>query len=559
MKWIKSRKQFLNEAKIRDVIFKKQSDVVSRVWGEKYLDYEEVDPTENIEQGKWKLSDEDKNRVLSAFFKSDIQRIYNDLNSLPDKFNDILSKSLDIDMISNEKRRVILNNLNIKSPTIDQMIFIFDNVFRKLSISETQATEMIQKDENGRPVRDEEGNMLRIQKEAGDPIFSNNLVNINSFLSDYNRCYPDDRVSGDVFDNRDFNELRNIASIDENSDYDLADMQIFGKDVYLYITHNAKDILNMSISKFYSSCQHLYSGGYRRQVLGNVFDPNSMPAFLIFETPIFWENEKINDFLPLSRMVIRDLESTVSVDSDEEEDKKGKLFFDRAYPDRMRTIFCEIIEKYTNNKEYEGDVGRYIFSPDVDMEDEISDPYMDRLGITKKPFIGKNVKSLYLNRSHDWSKVKISPTAKVKEIIIETTDLPENFADIKLKPEWVKFRFLKINSLKPFSNMTTDSISFDKCKIEPSTLTELRENGVKKIQIISCDVPGKLDFSDFDNLEELHVVYSSENLDEVLSMNLDKIKKLVISGDLIKTKEDKQKINELKRVGKKIEIVGPVI
>jgi hypothetical protein len=42
-------------------------------------------------------------------------------------------------------------------------------------------------------------------------------------------------------------------------------------------------------------------------------------------------------------------------------------------------------------------------------------------------------------------------------------------------------------------------------------------------------------------------------------MKLDKLKKLVISGDLIRSKEDKIRIAELRKSGVKIEIVGPVI
>ena len=45
MKWIKDRNKFLNEAKLRDVIFARQAKEVSRIWGEKFLDYEEVTPT----------------------------------------------------------------------------------------------------------------------------------------------------------------------------------------------------------------------------------------------------------------------------------------------------------------------------------------------------------------------------------------------------------------------------------------------------------------------------------------------------------------------------------
>lgn len=84
MKWIKSREKFLNEAKLRDVVFKKQADKVKRIWGEKYLDYEEIVPTENIKQGKWKLSDEDKDKVLGAFFDADINAAREVFKSLPD-------------------------------------------------------------------------------------------------------------------------------------------------------------------------------------------------------------------------------------------------------------------------------------------------------------------------------------------------------------------------------------------------------------------------------------------------------------------------------------------
>ena len=67
MKFIKSRKNFLSEAKIGEVILPKQYTEVKRIWGEKYLEYEEISPTENIKQGKWKLSEEDKMKVLSKF------------------------------------------------------------------------------------------------------------------------------------------------------------------------------------------------------------------------------------------------------------------------------------------------------------------------------------------------------------------------------------------------------------------------------------------------------------------------------------------------------------
>jgi hypothetical protein len=58
MRWIKSRKSFLNrridEAKIRDLVLPRQAKEIAAKWGEKYLDYEETTPTTKINQGKWK-------------------------------------------------------------------------------------------------------------------------------------------------------------------------------------------------------------------------------------------------------------------------------------------------------------------------------------------------------------------------------------------------------------------------------------------------------------------------------------------------------------------------
>ena len=66
MKWIKTRQQWLNEAKIRDVIFPKQAKEVASTWGKKYLEYEEITPTNKIKQGTWKLEEEDKLKAATG-------------------------------------------------------------------------------------------------------------------------------------------------------------------------------------------------------------------------------------------------------------------------------------------------------------------------------------------------------------------------------------------------------------------------------------------------------------------------------------------------------------
>jgi hypothetical protein len=563
MKWIKKREIFLKEereAKIRDVILPIQAKEVAKAWGEKYLDYEEIMPTENIKQGKWKLTEEDKNKVLGVFFQTNMAEVTKTFESLPDKFAEIVSKSIDLSLLRNEKEKIILKDINIKKPTIDQIFIIYNAVFRKLNVNETIATETIQKDKNGRPVRDEKGNMIKVAKDPGEPIFTNNLVNINTFADDFNKAYSDVAFNSRIFQNNSISNIRNQSNQCElNPDFKI-DFGIFGKDMYLDIRYDPKQILNMSISKFYQSCMHLYTGGYKHQLLANVFDPNSLPAFLLFDTEMFWGKDKISDFVPISRMMIRNVESF-----DSKKSKKPIIFYDRAYPDRMKPLFEELVAKYSDNKGT-GNTNnlKYCFTPDIGLDDKgLPPPYMDRFsGFEQKPYIGVNTKTLYLNRSIDWSNVKISPQAKIKELIIETTDVPNDLTKIPLTPDWIKFKYLSINTLKNFDKIKTDAIAFDKCKFDSSVLNEMNKSNpnIKKLQIVSCDLTGDLDFSKFENLKELQIIYTIDSIDELQRIigRLD-IDKLVISGDLIRNRDNKAYIKHLKSSGLSVDVVGPVI
>lgn len=559
MKWIKKRNLFLEEAKIRDVVLPRQAKEIKDTWGSKYLDYEEAEPTDKIDQGVWKLSDEDKKKVLGAFFDIDMDELYDIFKSLPKKLIEIVKESIDGDKLDPKKKEKfgkVLANFDLSNPSLDEIYLLYENIFRKLSVSETKSGEIIQRDETGRPIMGEDNRPIKVKKEKGEPVFSNNLVNFNSFITDYNRCYPNDKVNEDhiyEFQNGIVQSVKNFAAEDfSGGDYEI-DFGLFQGDLYLSILHNPKDILNMSISKFYSSCQHLYTGMYRSQVLGNVFDPNSIPAYLKFDTPIYWKDEKISDQVPISRVMIRNIETF------DDNDKEKKIFFDRVYPDsrKVPSVMKEMIEKYSNNKQTVDSSETYIFSPDVDTKDlsELGKPYMDRLALTTGRYIGANTKSLYLSSSYDWSKTIISPKANVKEIVIETTNLPKNVLDIKLSPDWIKFKFIDIKTLKDF-DIETDSYAFDKCKLDQSVLEDIKLKGnLKNLQFISCEL-SQIDLSIFDTLEELHLVYSieDEDLNDIIGdINL---KKLVISGDLMSNTDNKNYVSDLKRKGIKVEVVG---
>ncbi len=270
MKWIKSRNKFVNEAKLRDVISQKQKDVISKVssWGERFLDYEEIDPTDKIKQGKWKLSEEDKREVLGKFFTADLDVVYRVFENLPEKFVLALNESVDLNLLkSDDKWEKILNNFDIKKPSINQISVLTDPIFRKISVTETMASEVILRDENGRPILGEDNRPQKVQKEPGKIVYSKNLVNINSFLDDFNRCFPDSKVEPSDLQSGDIARLVSKSREDFSGERYQVEVDIYGRDMYLSIQHKATDILNMSISRFYSSCQNLYSGGYREKVL----------------------------------------------------------------------------------------------------------------------------------------------------------------------------------------------------------------------------------------------------------------------------------------------------
>jgi hypothetical protein len=222
----------------------------------------------------------------------------------------------------------------------------------------------------------------------------------------------------------------------------------------------------------------------------------------------------------------------------------------------------EIIQKYTGMESSTGGgADTYIFSPDIPEDiNYIDDPYMDRLGIKRKKLIGINAKSITFTQDSDWSQCIISPKARIEEMNIDTTMLPQNFFDLKLDPKITRFRYLKLNSLEPFKNLKSNTFSFDKCQFKNEILSDLNQNcpNIKSLEFINCELDGK-DISVFKNLEELHLIYTVDFNEFKGIVEGLKLKKIVISGDLTSGKENKNYINSLKSKGIKIETIGPVI
>jgi len=549
MKWIKNRASYLKEAKIRDVILDPQKKEVAELWGEKFLDFEKVEPTDKIIQGKWKLSEEDKIKALSIFFSADLNRVYDFFGSLPDEFVKIIKDSIDFNLLKEEKWIKILNEFDLKKPTINQISALSESIFRKVTMSESKADEIMIRDESGRPVMGEDGRPMKRRREEGEVIFSKNLVNINGMTEDFNSLYPDKKVDAFKFSSGEVLKVISASKEDFGSDNYLVDVDVYGKDLHLRIDHNPKDILNMSISRFYGSCQHLYRGGYRKQLLANVFDPNSIPAFLVFDSPIIDKNGvMISEQLPLSRMMIRNIYSFDTT-------ADPKIFFDRSYPDRMEFFFNQMVEKYSGNSKTAEPGEAYIFAPDLPQDVDIEKPYMDRLSIRKKRMIGVNSKSISFGVADDWSDLIISPKAQIEEINIETTLLPDNFFQINLSPKWIRLRYINIRDMNVFSKIKSESWAFEKCKMKSQIFEEFIKihSEIKSLQFVSCNI-SKFNFSALTKLEELELIFlDGFELDDlqqlVTTINPKRGFKLTITSDLFSSKTEKEYINGLKGRG----------
>ena len=561
MKWIKKRSQWVSEAKIGDVILPRQKEAVKRTWGEKFLDMEEVIPTEHIKQGDWELSEDDKFKVLDVLFGTDVKSAQDQYKDLPAKFIEMVNLSLaylaETDVtgrVSDEMKRAkeVLGELDLTDIGIDEMIALNYPILRKLS-NETGKAEMIQKDDAGRPVMGEDGRPIKIAKEIGEPIFEKNLINLESFRVEYNKYY--DKVERD-FNSRPLQSIINVVKQDHNSDYRTS-YKLFNKPVHLKISHNPKDILNMSISKFYQSCQHLYTGGYRTQVLGNVFDPNSIPAFLVVKTPIYNGDDLLSEQLPIARAMVRYLDGFSKTDA-------PAFFFDRTYPDRLREVMYEIITKYsgmvsTGTQRNTGPVSRYTYAPDLPAQSakEIPSPYQDSLGIDQKTYVGVNTKRLSTSMS-GFKNMIISKQARVEELIVDSPDVPEALFDLPLKLNWIKFKFIDIKKMPKMEKFDCKSFAFDKCRFTNADLANVvaANPEMEKLQLTSCEVDD-LNLSGL-SVDELQLIYTTtQPLAEVLGDV--KVKKLVISGDLLSDKENKDFVIGLKKSGVKVETVGLVI
>jgi hypothetical protein len=551
MKWIKGRKQFLAEAKIRDVINPKQKEIVTKRWGKKYLDYEEVEPNSEIKtiQGNWKLEPEQKYKVLDLFFRTDVRKAEQTFDNLPTEFvravSDALNWALELDDYSSEIDKIaelMEDGIDFTNIGLEEIAALTNNVLPRIDVKTTISDKQMVRDDLGVPVKGEDGQFQYEDKVVGEFAYYNGLYNLNSFAKDFDDCMKklgkEDQIVNRNFSSSEIGSIKNMLSTEVKGHR--ADLKVFHKDVYVSILHNPQDILNISVSKFYASCQELYGGSHVRSLLANVFDPNSVPAFIYLDSPVYnSDGELIADKLPLARFFIRSIVMP--------SESKG-LFFDRVYPQRMSDgendgIYNMVeqvagIKRYLDSTDEDAGSAVYVFAPDISSDDSLDSPYHDTLhNIQHKRTIGMNCRFLNITAASDWSDVVVRENNRIQTMIISTPKVPVNLFDLKYNLEKLSIVNIDITEMPELAKFGTGDIELRECR---TNMVDLRKGleGTKldKLSLINCDIAG----ISFEGMQLQDLVLKSDiegrKLSDVIADA--RIKNLVVSDHLLMDPEN---------------------
>lgn len=207
------------------------------------------------------------------------------------------------------------------------------------------------------------------KNDISNPIFSQNKSGISTFLKVSKKVFGDFSILRDINVDEIINDKRFVGLRDPIINYQMNLKKISDSKLFLYISDKPDDKLRMSVSRFYDSCQNIYTGGdsgtqFNKKLLSNVFDKNSKVAYLIFNAPFRDKMGNPHPFTSIARTVLR-------------VNKEGGVMFDRVYPNDMKDLFYKIIEDKTGLKNVGKDGDIY----DYKGVDGLPSPYMDRFQI----------------------------------------------------------------------------------------------------------------------------------------------------------------------------------
>jgi hypothetical protein len=307
--------EFLNEA-LKYEIPSYMSDIIKKRHGENYLDLDVPKHTDNIPNCKIEITDTDlKNRIINIVVGK--ISLYLELEFLQSDFYKKVIKPL--------KPFLKINYVETK----EFIKFIFSKEIPLLVVK---------------------------NNNISNPIYSNNKSTIYKFVENYNKTFPEHKITFDILnDNTYKNFSYEIKKYNDNIE------DFINKKIYLYITDKPTDKLNMSVSNFYDSCMNIYDGIRNDQLLSNVFDSNSKLALIIVDESYTDKKGNTIPYTSIARCIIRK--------------SKQHILFDTVYPNKATNIFYDILVKYTGLKKSKGSVYYYNDTTGLPV------PYMDKFEI----------------------------------------------------------------------------------------------------------------------------------------------------------------------------------
>jgi hypothetical protein len=185
-------------------------------------------------------------------------------------------------------------------------------------------------------------------------IFSNNKTTLSKFTASF------DAMLNKLFDTLQIDknrreELHKVFDIYFRYDFNadsimqgtrdailnlVGNSKVLKSPLYFIISDKAHAKLNIAVSKFYTSCQNLYTGSYRGQLLDTVLDKNTKVGYFVINEK-FTDNKGIrHTYTPVIRVLLRN-------------NKEGKVFLDDFYPSSINNTKLEadlvnFIKKYVN-------------------------------------------------------------------------------------------------------------------------------------------------------------------------------------------------------------------
>jgi hypothetical protein len=338
---------------MRDIIQKRYKE------GEKFLKRDIPKHTNVIPNLKVEVQDENitnrtirelieyfSENILSEFTKTKLFKLFDarnldnesDLSNL-EKFENLFEKSLGVSLFAEDWKTTTPEESN---NTFKKITWFYSKEF-KLPVSSNN--------------------------DINNPIFSQNKSGISTFLKVLKKIFGDFSIIRDINVDEIINDKRFVGLRDPIINYQTNLKKISDSKLFLYISDKPDDKLRMSVSKFYDSCQNIYTGGdegtqYNKKLLSNVFDENSKVAYLIFNAPFRDKMGNPHPFTSVARTVLR-------------VNKDGGVMFDKVYPNDMKDLFHKIIEDKTGLKNVGNDGDFYDYKGIAGLPA----PYMDKYKI----------------------------------------------------------------------------------------------------------------------------------------------------------------------------------